>query len=130
MDLAKTRAPTNGNAARATYRSVARGLDEAFRDLPLEARQIVRLCDGTRRLRAICELSPIAATRTEQVIDKLVSLGLVERCLIPPSRTRFPDTRVIAGWLGLGGAISNFSVEDESFFSSRIDHLVEGEHEG
>lgn len=48
-----------------------------FRALPVIARSILKLCDGTRTLDAICARSPLPAESTERVVDRLVGMGLI-----------------------------------------------------
>jgi hypothetical protein len=49
----------------------------AFDSLPFEAQQILRLCDGHRSLRRIRHDSPIDRARTERVLRRLATLGLI-----------------------------------------------------
>jgi hypothetical protein len=95
-----------------------------FTRLPLAARKILKLCDGVRGHDAICAESPLAPAETGQVLRRLAALGLVAvraapatgpRQLTPPGRA----------WMQSAPLPSGFSDEEEQFFSSSIEHLIE-----
>ncbi len=73
----------------------------AFASLPLEARQILRLCDGRRTLTRIRKDSPIDRARTEQVLRRLEALGLITDLAWSPRADERPaplaDTAPLAG---------------------------------
>jgi hypothetical protein len=83
----------------------------AFAGLPAEARALLRLCDGTRTVAAVVAASELPPARAQLVIDRLQRLGL-----IAPANQ--PVTQV---------ANQDFTPEEEQFFASPIDHLVDEE---
>jgi hypothetical protein len=51
----------------------------AFGRLPVEARALLRLCDGTRNVDAVCAASDLKPARAQQVLERLQGLGLIRR---------------------------------------------------
>jgi hypothetical protein len=76
----------------------------AFTRLPAAARALLRLCDGTRTVAAVCAATALPPARALAVLDRLHALGL-----IAPAEP----------------ALQAFTPEEEQFFASSLDHLVE-----
>jgi len=142
--------------AKAVYEVVPARAASQFRALPTVVRNLLKLCDGTRTLDAICARSPLPVERTEQIVGRLVTLGLIQSR--EPSKTRRrPIAAATMAWIeGALPAVvvappivvaeapivveapvaeppvaeppAGFSAEEESFFSSSIEHLVADEY--
>jgi hypothetical protein len=92
-----------------------------FRRLPHPARNILKLCDGIRPREAILASSPLPADRTEQVLGRLVALGVVSlRGRARPSPPAVSASQAPA-------TPDAFSDDEERFFASSIDHLLEND---
>jgi hypothetical protein len=59
------------------YQVVPARAASEFKALPTVARTILKLCDGTRTMDAICDRSPVEAERTERIVLRLVTLGVI-----------------------------------------------------
>ena len=101
----------------------------SFDHLPERARDVLRLCDGTRTLETISAISPLPRAPTERVVGRLLELGVVVAQPAPPPRRRRLTPEGVA-WMrersdGVRqGASAGFSADDEAFFASPIDHLI------
>ena len=167
--------------AKAVYEVVPARAASQFRGLPTIVRDLLKLCDGTRTLDAICARSPLPVERTEQIVGRLVTLGII-RAREPKKARRGPMAATTVAWVE--GALpvvvatpepapapiaveappiaveaapiaveapppqetpmvavetpmvmeapiaelTAFTAEEESFFSSSIDHLVADEY--
>ena len=99
-----------------------------FDRLPVAVRAVVRLCDGTRGVGEVLALSPLQAADAHRVVERLLQLGLVVAELPAPQRRRSltPQSQEWARHReGAAGAESAFSADEEAFFASGIDHLVD-----
>src|SRR5581483_6001442 len=136
---------------KAVYEVVPARAASEFRALPTIVRNLLKLCDGTRTLDAIC-------ARSEQIVGRLVMLGVIAM-REPVKARRRPIAATTAAWIE--GALpappppivvetrpaiavetpmvmeapiaeppppAGFTAEEESFFSSSIDHLVADEY--
>jgi|SRR5581483_11578810 len=143
---------------KAVYEVVPARAASEFRALPTIVRNLLKLCDGTRTLDAICARSPLPVERTEQIVGRLVMLGVIAM-REPVKARRRPIAATTAAWIE--GALpappppivvetrpaiavetpmvmeapiaeppppAGFTAEEESFFSSSIDHLVADEY--
>ncbi len=118
---------------------------EEFHRLPSAVRDLLRLCDGTRTLEAIAANSELPAARAEQALKRLTALGVVSVLDVHRPRQR-RLTPVGVSWIeGAAPAPKTpapaatpapvaaapaahrpgFSDEEEQFFSSSIEHLLE-----
>lgn len=68
------------------YEMVPAEAASRFGGLPVLVRDILKLCDGTRTLDAICKRSPLSDDRTSQVVERLLELGLVQRRPAAPTK--------------------------------------------
>jgi hypothetical protein len=100
---------------------VARAATE-FPRLPLVARRLLRLCDGTRPVSALLGSSALPADQTRRVLERLLALGLITQSG-EPRAARAPLSPMVLAWLN--DQPLAFSDEEEQFFGSSIDHLVE-----
>jgi len=98
-----------------------------FHALPPHVQRVLRLCDGTRTAEAIGKLSRLGAARTRQVLDRLVGMGAIIARAAEPGRRRSLTPKGMAWVEGVLPEEPAFSAEEESFFSSPIDHLVADE---
>lgn len=71
------------------YAVVSTRAAERYGRLPVEARAVLRLCDGTRTLDAICAAAPGAAT--PRIVRRLQSLGLIAALPLPRRRRDTPS---------------------------------------
>jgi hypothetical protein len=97
----------------------------AYATLPVAARRILRLCDGTRTLEAILAGSTLARERAESIVRRLAALGLISPLAAAPPRKHSLSPRALSWVQGTALPAEGFTVEEESFFASPIDHLVE-----
>jgi hypothetical protein len=96
------------------------GRAAAFARLPTAARALLRLCDGTRTVAAVCAASALPAARALEVLDRLHDLGLIAPTVpVSPAPTPPPN---LAPALPASPA---FTPEEEQFFASSLDHLVD-----
>jgi hypothetical protein len=127
-----------------------------FASLPVEVRALLRLCDGTRTLRALREETRLPRRIFEEVITRLVTLGYVGAGFPRPS-----DWGRVLAWARDPGQplpmpsaaepeaappaqdlmafeptvlvdfnFADFTLEEEAFFARTIDHLLEPEERG
>ncbi|HZS35358.1 MAG TPA: hypothetical protein VFF06_00950 [Polyangia bacterium] len=103
-----------------------------FRRLPHPARNILKLCDGVRPREAIFASSPLPAETTEQVLRRLLALGVLS--LRGGARPSPPLAIAPASAPALAPspspsppAPSDFSDDEERFFASSIEHLIEND---
>ncbi|MSP59632.1 MAG: DUF742 domain-containing protein [Myxococcales bacterium] len=107
-----------------------------YATLPSEVRAILRLCDGSRRLWAICSESPLPVETTARVVGRLASLGLVvadqpraARRATPASIKRWcaqtpairhraqATLRAVSRPDVVAAVVHAFTAEEEAFFS-------------
>ncbi len=95
-------------------------------------RRILKLCDGVRPREDIFASSPLPADRTEQVLSRLIALGLVRSDPPPPQENVAVDVAVAVPVAAAPAAapapappLADFTDDEERFFASSIDHLVE-----
>ena len=94
-----------------------------FRSLPRAAREILRLCDGTRSLAAIRRASPLEREMTDRVLERLLALGLI--------LSGRPAAKVVQAAPAVEAAPPPgpptslaFTDDEEAFFSRGIEHLI------
>src|SRR5688572_4861534 len=125
-----------------------------FATLPVEVRALLRLCDGTRTLRALREEARLPRRVFEEVITRLVTLGYVgagfprpsdwgrvlawardpgqplpadpEPEALPPAHLPSPQMAFEPTVL-VDFGLEEFTLEEEAFFARTIDHLLEPE---
>lgn len=127
-----------------------------FAGLPDEVRALLRLCDGTRALRALRDEARLPRRVFDEVIRRLLLLDYVTPGVprpgdwgrvmawardagqpqpAEPPPVRQPS-RTASGEIGfeptlrMDLSMEDFSLEEEAFFSSTIDHLLEPEERG
>jgi hypothetical protein len=87
---------------------------------------LLPLCDGTRTLSTLSDASGLSADQTTRAVQRLVELGvLAVRDGREPKRRKLSASAM--AWLRQQRPDSAlaFSNEEEAFFASPIDHLVE-----
>jgi hypothetical protein len=89
--------------------------------LPPVVRKLLPLCDGTRTLETVVEAGGLPAPDGRRALERLLALGVVQ---LKPARGKSPRalSPATVAWLRRGG---DFSDEEEAFFSSPFDHLIE-----
>jgi hypothetical protein len=92
-----------------------------FAKLPTPVRGLLRLCDGTRTRDAICGSGALPPAQAEKVISRLVQLGLVATRAAERKRAKTLSARTLQ-WLRNE---DGFSHEEEAFFASSVEHLIE-----
>jgi hypothetical protein len=116
---------------------------KTFRNLPLVAREILRLCDGRRSVTAIRRESPLEREMTDRVLKRLLYLGLIRalaaQSAVSPSPLpagAFPALPVMEAAPAPAAlksrpipmGVSSFSADEEAFFSRGIEHLVNDDY--
>jgi hypothetical protein len=89
--------------------------------LPPVVRKLLPLCDGTRTLETVLGTGGLPADDARRAVERLLQLGVVQ---LRPPRGKAPRALSPAtlAWLRRAG---DFSDEEEAFFSSPFDHLIE-----
>jgi hypothetical protein len=97
-----------------------------FAKLPTAVRRVLQLCDGTRTLDAVCAAGGLPVPQARQVVERLEQLGLVAARAEERKRKKQLTERTLQ-WIRAESppAPSAFSNDEEAFFASSIDHLVE-----
>ena len=99
-----------------------------FKRLPHPVRRILKLCDGVRPREDIFASSPLTVERTEQVLARLLSLGVV-RVEPPPVVAPAPEPALVSASAPVSvsspAPLPDFTDDEERFFASPIDHLLE-----
>jgi hypothetical protein len=115
-----------------------------FAKLPTPVRSLLRLCDGTRTLDAICGSGALPPDQAQKVISRLVQLGLVATRAAERKRSKTLSARTLQ-WLRTAersevlplwgsdpsaerlapGDDDGFSHDEEAFFASSVEHLIE-----
>lgn len=90
--------------------------------LPAEVRSLLRLCDGTRNLAELRNASRMPGDLFDEILLKLRAQGLIE----PFQRPMRSDRSRVIAWAN-HVVEDAFSTDEESFFGSPIDHLLEPE---
>jgi hypothetical protein len=98
-----------------------------FHRLPMPVRELLKLCDGSRTVERICAAGTLPATQAQRALERLsamgvISIGGIER------RKRNLTQRGLAWTRGEAPPAPKpleFSDEEERFFASPIDHLVD-----
>ncbi len=92
-----------------------------FPRLPSAVRKLLPLCDGTRTVESLCNVGDLPEAETRRAVERLVSLGVVAM-----RSPRQPSSRTLSAtslaWIRRG---RQFSDDEEAFFCSPIDHLIE-----
>jgi hypothetical protein len=141
-------------AKRVRYQVVLAKAAPHFHRLPEPVRRVIKLCDGTRTLAEVSQLTDLPRERALAVIERLLAHGVLQPAQDPPRRRRI--TPVGLAWLApkpdaippapepipaplppppkpvtvtvlpavVNDALS-FSAEEDAFFSRSIDHLLE-----
>jgi hypothetical protein len=91
-----------------------------FAKLPTAVRTLLRLCDGTRTQDAICASGALPPDQAKRVIARLVQLGLVA-ARAERKRPKTLSARTLQ-WLRNE---DGFSHDEEAFFASSVEHLIE-----
>lgn len=108
------------------YAIVPPRLAAEFPRLPDPVRAIVKLCDGTRTLDAIINASGLGE-RAPVIVKRLERLGVISPLAAPNERPR-RLTPIGVKWVQSEvppAPRRDFSDEEEQFFSSSIEHLVQ-----
>jgi hypothetical protein len=92
-----------------------------FVKLPTAVRTLLRLCDGTRTLDALCKVGLLPAHEVRRAVDRLVQLGLVAGHADERKRKKNLSERTLQ-WVR---SETGFSNDEEAFFASSIEHLIE-----
>ena len=92
-----------------------------FAKLPTAVRSLLRLCDGTRTIDALCQAGPLAAAEVRRVASRLVALGLVTARADERKRRKQLSERTLQ-WLR---DESGFSSDEEAFFARPVEPLLE-----
>jgi hypothetical protein len=98
-----------------------------FALLPPATQRLLRLCDGERDLAALASASRMPPSTVTSMLRSLSEQGLVREPAAPSPRKLSPR-----GEAWLRGAVPDpvtFSDDEERFFASSIDHLVQDEWE-
>ena len=89
--------------------------------LPPAVRKLLQLCDGTRGVEAVVSECGLPQADARRAVDRLLGLGVLQ---LRPAREK--SSRALSpaslAWIRRDGA---FSDEEEAFFSSPFDHLIE-----
>ncbi len=115
-----------------------------FKRLPHPVRRILKLCDGVRPREDIFASSPLTVERTEQVLSRLLALGVlrvepppvVAAASLPapvaesapaslPAPVVTPEPALAPVAVAAPASLSDFTDDEERFFASPIDHLIE-----
>ncbi len=91
-----------------------------FARLPTAVRSLLRLCDGTRTLDALCDGKILPAAQARQALTRLQQLGLVSARAEERKRKKQLTERTLQWLKGEDG----FSHDEEAFFASSVEHLV------
>ena len=92
-----------------------------FAKLPTAVRSVLRLCDGTRTQEAICASGALPPDQAHKVIARLLQLGLIATRTGEHKRAKTLSARTLQ-WLKNE---DGFSHEEEAFFASSVEHLIE-----
>lgn len=92
-----------------------------FNKLPTVVRNLLRLCDGIRTLDAVCDSGALPAPQARQAVARLVQLGLVATRAAESKRRKGLSERTLQ-WLRNE---DGFSHDEEAFFASSVEHLIE-----
>ena len=90
-----------------------------FAKLPTAVRSLLRLCDGTRTLDDVCRSAKLPEAR--RAVTKLMQLGLVAARSGERKRHKNLSARSLQ-WLRHEDGFSN---DEEAFFASSVEHLIE-----
>jgi len=104
-----------------------------FHRLPVPVRDVLRLCDGTRTVEAIAASTEMPVVRIAPVLERLALLGLIAARRPPEPRRRSLTPQGLSWVQGAEPDVApppavpavDFSDDEEKFFSSSFDHLVE-----
>lgn len=117
----------NEPAAVYYYSMVVKRAARCYQQLSLEAKTILRLCDGVRTLDNIFADSPLATPVTVRIMKQLLLLGAIATTSKAPSCACLPTT--VTNWLQnkheapelpLHIEEVSFSSEEEAFFARPI----------
>src|SRR5580765_1215864 len=92
-----------------------------FAKLPTVVRSLLRLCDGTRTLEAVCKGAKLPEDQAKQAVARLQQLGLVATRSGERKRRKNLSERTLQ-WLRHEDGFSN---DEEAFFASSVEHLIE-----
>jgi hypothetical protein len=81
---------------------------------------LLRLCDGSRSFDAWCAAGNVPPDQMGRIVDRLITLGVV-REQRPPRKEKLSPKGI--DWAYSRGP--DFSSDEEQFFASPIDHLLE-----
>jgi hypothetical protein len=81
---------------------------------------LLKLCDGTRSFDAWCAASRVSAEQMARIVDRLIPLGVLRETA--PPRRQYLSKKAL-DWIS--GRLPDFSSDEEHFFASTIDHLLE-----
>ena len=98
-----------------------------FPRLPVPVRKLLPLCDGTRTLSTLSDASGLSAEQTtRRRLQRLVELGDAGSACNGRETKRRKLSAAAMAWLRQGADSKlAFSNDEEAFFASPIDHLVE-----
>jgi hypothetical protein len=92
-----------------------------FAKLPTAVRSLLRLCDGTRTLEAVCKSVKLPEADARRAVARLQQLGLVAARSGERKRPKKLSDRTLQ-WLRNE---DGFSTDEEAFFASSVEHLVD-----
>ena len=92
-----------------------------FAKLPTVVRSLLRLCDGTRTLDAVCKGAKIPEEQARLAVSRLQQQGLVATRSGERKRKKNLSERTLQ-WLKNE---SGFSNDEEAFFASPVEHLAD-----
>jgi hypothetical protein len=92
-----------------------------FDKLPTVVRSLLRLCDGTRTVDAVCRSGKLPEADARRAVSRLQQLGLVAAKSGERKRRKNLSERTLQ-WLRNE---DGFSTDEEAFFASSVDHLVD-----
>jgi thiamine monophosphate synthase len=79
-------------------------------------------------LRALCDAGELPPAETARVVERLLKLGVVATRARPAGKRKLSDKAL--AWVRAAEARPLFSADEEAFFASPIDHLVEDLNQG
>jgi hypothetical protein len=109
------------------YQVVPSRAASVFHRLPVQVRELIKLCDGARTVERICANGPLPAPQAERALERLLTMGVISVGGV--ERRKRSLTPQGLDWLRAAEPPKpkslEFSDEEESFFQSSFEHLVE-----
>ncbi len=101
------------------YVVVVKRAAHRYRELPWEARQVIRLCDGVRSHRAICRESPVDRVATSRILARLKTLELIKEV---SHSLHAPATSLASALPGIAASLPEIAAQiDETFAGLKIE---------